>query len=77
LQFWEIISEEHGIDLTGVYQGNSDLQLQRVHMYFNEKAREFSSCCSEVAMRLKSTTSWDIKAIDFSEEHIASTMAEE
>ncbi|KAJ3581513.1 hypothetical protein NHX12_016564 [Muraenolepis orangiensis] len=27
--FWEVISDEHGIDPTGSYQGDSDLQLQR------------------------------------------------
>jgi hypothetical protein len=26
-QFWEIISDEHGIDPTGTYQGDSDLQV--------------------------------------------------
>lgn len=36
LQFWEIISEEHGIDAAGVYKGESDLQLERVSVYYNE-----------------------------------------
>lgn len=36
LQFWEIISEEHGIDPTGLYYGDSDLQLERVSVYYNE-----------------------------------------
>lgn len=35
-QFWEIISEEHGIDATGIYHGESDLQLERVSVYYNE-----------------------------------------
>lgn len=35
-QFWEIISEEHGIDPTGTYHGESDLQLERVSVYYNE-----------------------------------------
>ncbi|ETN65587.1 beta-Tubulin at 60D, partial [Anopheles darlingi] len=35
-KFWEIISEEHGIDNTGVYHGESDLQLERVSVYYNE-----------------------------------------
>ncbi|KAI3657508.1 hypothetical protein MP638_001201, partial [Amoeboaphelidium occidentale] len=30
-KFWEVISDEHGIDPTGVYQGTSDLQLERVN----------------------------------------------
>ncbi|KAH9629976.1 hypothetical protein HF086_017491, partial [Spodoptera exigua] len=34
--FWEIISEEHGIDPTGVYRGTSDLQLERISVYYNE-----------------------------------------
>jgi len=37
-QFWEIISEEHGIDPAGVYNGESDLQLERVSVYYNEAA---------------------------------------
>ena len=35
-QFWEIISDEHGIDPTGTYQGDSDLQLERINVYYNE-----------------------------------------
>jgi len=36
LQFWEIISDEHGIDPTGAYHGDSDLQLERINVYYNE-----------------------------------------
>merc|ERR1711971_1160059 len=35
-KFWEIISDEHGIDPTGSYVGTSDLQLERINVYFNE-----------------------------------------
>ena len=35
-KFWEVISDEHGIDPTGTYCGNSDLQLERINVYFNE-----------------------------------------
>merc|ERR1712215_271708 len=40
-KFWEIISDEHGIQPTGEYtQGNSkelcDLQLERINVYYNE-----------------------------------------
>lgn len=35
-QFWEIISDEHGIDPTGAYHGDSDLQLERINVYYNE-----------------------------------------
>ncbi|PVD21056.1 hypothetical protein C0Q70_19222 [Pomacea canaliculata] len=35
-QFWEAISDEHGIDAAGNYQGDNDLQLERISVYFNE-----------------------------------------
>jgi tubulin beta len=35
-KFWEVISDEHGIDPTGTYNGDSDLQLERINVYFNE-----------------------------------------
>ena len=36
LQFWEVISEEHGISATGMYEGDDPLQLERLNVYFNE-----------------------------------------
>ena len=38
LQFWEVISDEHGIDSTGRYCGDNDQQLERINVYFNEGA---------------------------------------
>nr|XP_023420455.1 tubulin beta-4B chain-like [Cavia porcellus] len=38
LQFWEVISDEHGINPTGSYHGDSDLQLERINVYYNEAA---------------------------------------
>lgn len=35
-QFWEIISAEHGIDPNGYYHGESDLQFERIDVYYNE-----------------------------------------
>ena len=35
-KFWEVISEEHGIDLKGNYHGDSDLQLERINVFYNE-----------------------------------------
>ncbi|XP_062297286.1 tubulin, beta 6 class V isoform X9 [Scomber scombrus] len=35
-KFWEVISDEHGIDPTGNYVGDSPLQLDRVNVYYNE-----------------------------------------
>ncbi|EJP61508.1 beta-tubulin [Beauveria bassiana ARSEF 2860] len=34
--FWQTISGEHGLDSNGVYNGSSELQLQRISVYFNE-----------------------------------------
>lgn len=36
IQFWEVISDEHGIDPTGSYVGDSDLQLERINVYYCE-----------------------------------------
>jgi len=36
IQFWEIVAEEHGLSFQGVYAGGSDLQLERINVYFNE-----------------------------------------
>ena len=33
-----MISDEHGIDPSGGYQGDSDLQLDRINVYYNEAA---------------------------------------
>ena len=35
-KFWEVISDEHGIDPTGTYHGDSDLQLERINVFYNE-----------------------------------------
>lgn len=44
-QFWEIISEEHGIDASGTYIGDSDLQLERISVYYNEASGKFHCFC--------------------------------
>ncbi|KAL4707179.1 hypothetical protein ACJJTC_018914 [Scirpophaga incertulas] len=38
-KFWEVISDEHGIDPEGCYQGDSDLQIERINVYYNEGIR--------------------------------------
>ncbi|GAB0090925.1 hypothetical protein DMENIID0001_057050 [Sergentomyia squamirostris] len=38
LKFWEVISHEHGIDEKGKYCGETDLQLERLNVYFNESS---------------------------------------
>ena len=34
--FLQVISDEHGVDPTGTYHGDSDLQLERINVYYNE-----------------------------------------
>uniref|UniRef100_A0A7S2KH74 Tubulin beta chain n=1 Tax=Leptocylindrus danicus TaxID=163516 RepID=A0A7S2KH74_9STRA len=35
-KFWEVMSQEHGIQSDGTYGGDLDLQLERINVYFNE-----------------------------------------
>ncbi|PQQ12814.1 Tubulin [Prunus yedoensis var. nudiflora] len=35
-KFWEVVCAEHGIDGTGRYEGDSELQLERINVYYNE-----------------------------------------
>lgn len=35
-KFWEVISDEHGIDPSGAFVGNSENQLERIDVYYNE-----------------------------------------
>lgn len=42
-KFWEVISDEHGVQPNGAYKAspndiNSDLQLERINVYYNEAA---------------------------------------
>ncbi|XP_041375791.1 tubulin beta chain-like [Gigantopelta aegis] len=35
-KFWQVIANEHGVDNTGTFRGCSDLQLERIDVYFTE-----------------------------------------
>ncbi|VDN96758.1 unnamed protein product [Rodentolepis nana] len=35
-KFWEVVSDEHGLNSDGLYRGDSDLQLERIDVYYNE-----------------------------------------
>ncbi|KAF7761595.1 hypothetical protein Agabi119p4_9587 [Agaricus bisporus var. burnettii] len=35
-KFWEVVSDEHGIDQDGLYKGNNDMQLERIAVYYKE-----------------------------------------
>ncbi len=50
LQFWEVISDEHGIDPTGTYHGDSDLQLERINVYYNEAS---GTCFKTIVYKLQ------------------------
>ncbi|KAF1730344.1 Tubulin beta-2 chain [Beauveria bassiana] len=39
--FWQTISAEHGLDSQGAYHGSSDLQLERMDVYFNEASDRY------------------------------------
>ena len=38
-KFWEVISDEHGIDPSGAYFGDSDLQLGKIEIYISTKTK--------------------------------------
>ena len=35
-KFWEVVSDEHGIERDGLYKGTNDMQLERISVYYNE-----------------------------------------
>ena len=40
LNFWEAINDEHGVGSDGKFQGTSDLQLERIYVYYHEGVAE-------------------------------------
>ena len=36
VEFWETVSDEHGVERDGVYKGTNELQLERINVYYNE-----------------------------------------
>ena len=44
-QFWEVISDEHGIQRDGVYMGDNDYQLERINVYYNEATGRVQCIC--------------------------------
>ena len=56
-KFWEVVSDEHGVDPTGTYHGDSDLQLERINVYVARTCLEMicalhtsRSCGTSVAL---------------------------
>lgn len=35
-QFWEVLADEHDIDLSGMYFGTQDLQIQKADVYYRQ-----------------------------------------
>ncbi|XP_067088805.1 tubulin beta-1 chain isoform X4 [Osmerus mordax] len=52
-KFWEVISEEHGINATGNYEGDNVLQLERLNVYFNEAQGTFQVCVCQGCVCLR------------------------
>ena len=44
-----MISDEHGVDPTGTYHGDSDLQLERINVYYNEATGVYLGVVGNVA----------------------------
>ncbi|ESN91946.1 hypothetical protein HELRODRAFT_181869 [Helobdella robusta] len=35
-KFWEVITDEHGLDYNGIYKGQNEIMAERLNVYFNE-----------------------------------------
>ena len=57
LQFWEVISDEHGIDGDGKYVGDNQLQLERIDVYYNEAAGAYLRSFYSLPLRISSRIS--------------------
>lgn len=60
LQFWEVISDEHGIDPTGTYHGDSDLQLERINVYYNEATGKLNFIFCDFKFSFSIINEWPI-----------------
>jgi tubulin beta len=36
VKLWEVISDEHGVNSDGIYEGKNNLQLECISIYYNE-----------------------------------------
>jgi len=69
-KFWEIISDEHGLDAVGNHNGNKnrdieDLQLERINVYFNEASTNRHFVPRAILFDLEPGTMDSIKAGTF------------
>ena len=47
-QLGEVIYDEHGIDPTCSYHGDSDMQLERINVYYSEALGRGSTACNGI-----------------------------
>ena len=50
VQFWEVVCDEHGVSFAGSYEGDSDLQLERINVYFNEASGGAAHACLRASL---------------------------
>ncbi|KAI1298586.1 Tubulin beta-1 chain [Halotydeus destructor] len=64
-KFWEVISDEHGIDPSGAYVGDSELQLERISVYYNEASASGSYVPRAVLVDLEPGTMDSVRSGPF------------
>lgn len=65
----QVICDEHGIDPSGTYSGDSDLQLERINVYYNEAtggADLFCCLCAPARGLLQISCRWWIFLVGMS-----------
>ena len=66
-KFWEVISDEHGIGQDGIANPESDLQIERVEVYYNEASVENKYVPRAVLFDLESGTMDSLRAAPYGE----------
>ena len=66
-KFWEVISDEHGIGQDGIANPESDLQMERVEVYYNEASVENKYVPRAVLFDLESGTMDSLRAAPYGE----------
>ncbi|KAG8179003.1 hypothetical protein JTE90_014006 [Oedothorax gibbosus] len=64
-KFWEVISDEHGIDPSGEYVGDSPLQLERIKVYYNEVSKGHKYVPRAVLVDLEPGTMDSVRSGEF------------
>ncbi|KAL5542104.1 hypothetical protein UlMin_009814 [Ulmus minor] len=48
-KFWEVICAKHGVNTTGRYHGDFELQLERINVYYNDVKTSFDFVAKELS----------------------------